>query len=151
MPVIKKLARRRKLIKSGIDGIESGYDFEEYVAVVLRRNGYRNIRATPKSGDYGADIIAVKDGDKYAIQCKLYGKPVGVKAIQEVYSAMQYYECQVSIVATNSGFSKNAVNLANSTNTILWDRNTLIEMALKKTTRRDVDEKYEYEPYDDPD
>jgi len=130
--LLRKNSYRRKLRRSGLSKIDNGQDFEEYVAALLKSNGYRHIRTTPKSGDYGADIIAEKDGLSYAIQCKLYEKAVGIKAVQEIFSAMQYYECDAAVVATNSRFSRNAANLAESTGTILWDRDALVEMALKK-------------------
>ena len=131
-PKIKKILYRIKLYKSGLDNIDNGYDFEDYIVSLLRRNGFRKVRTTPKSGDYGADIIAEKDGEMYAVQCKLYGKSVGVKAVQEVFSAMQYYNCHAAVVATNSRFSRNAMNLADSTGTILWDRDVLVDMAAGK-------------------
>ena len=140
---LRKNSYRRRLRRSGLDKIGDGRDFEEYVAALLKSNGYRHIRTTPKSGDYGADIIAEKDGLSYAIQCKLYAKAVGVKAVQEIFSAMQYYGCDAAIVATNSRFSRNAVNLAESTGTVLWDRDSLVDMAAKKNiakkSMRDVE------------
>ena len=51
-----------------LDGIE----FEEYIKVLLEKLGYDNVYTTPASNDYGADVIAEKDGIKYAIQCKNY-------------------------------------------------------------------------------
>ena len=130
-PIIKKIAYRRRIKRSGLDDITDGHDFELFIVNLLKNNGFKNIKTTPKTGDYGADIIAVADGEKYAIQCKLYSKSVGIKAVQEVFAAMQYYECQAAAVATNNRFSKNAVNLANSTGVQLWDRDALIEMTNK--------------------
>ena len=128
-PFFRNMAYRRKIRRSGLDDIDDGHDFEIFVVNLLKKNGFRDIRVTPKTGDYGADILAVLDGDRYAIQCKLYGKSVGIKAVQEVYAAMQYYECQAAAVATNSNFSKNARNLADSTGVYLWDRDVLIDMS----------------------
>ena len=128
-PIVKKFAYRQKIKRSGLDDITDGHDFELYIVNLLKKNGFKNISTTPKTGDYGADILASAGGGKYAIQCKLYGKSVGIKAVQEVYAAMQYYECQAAAVATNSKFSKNAINLANSTGVYLWDRETLIDMS----------------------
>ena len=62
--------------------------------------------------------------------CKRYGAPVGNKAVQEVTAGMQYYHCNVGIVMTNSKFTPAAIDLANTTNIILWDgeyiRNNLL-------------------------
>ena len=128
-PFIGKIAYRRRIKRSGIDDITDGHDFELFVVNLLKENGFKNIKTTPKTGDYGADVLASLDGEKYAVQCKLYSKSVGIKAVQEIFAAMQYYECDVAAVATNNKFSKNAVNLADSTGVLLWDRDALIEMS----------------------
>ena len=107
-----------------------GHDFEYYCAGILRLNGFENVEVTRGSGDQGVDVIAEKSKVKYAIQCKRYGPPVGNKAVQEVIAGMQYYHCNVGIVMTNSKFTPAAIDLANTTNIILWDgeyiRNNLL-------------------------
>ena len=52
-----------------LDAME-GHDFEHAVADLLRHNGYREVRATQASGDYGIDILARRKNVRYAIQCK---------------------------------------------------------------------------------
>ena len=37
----------------------------------------------------------------YAIQCKRYNAPVGVKAVQEAYAGRDYYDRMVGCVLTN--------------------------------------------------
>lgn len=98
-----------------------GYQFEEYVARRLASAGYVNIDVTPKSGDFGADIIAYKrfTREKVCFQCKKYSKPVGVKAIQEVIGAMAYYNCSVGCVVSRSGFTQAATNLASKSRVML--------------------------------
>lgn len=105
----------------------NGFDFEYYVASMLRKLGYKNVRVTQSSGDYGADILASYEGKTYAFQCKRYAKNVGVRSIQEVYAAKQYYKCDNAIVVTNMLFSQNAQGLARQTGVILWDRNILTD------------------------
>ena len=49
-----------------------GPEFEAYVALVLRDNGFRHVALTKGSGDQGVDILAERNGRTYAIQCKNY-------------------------------------------------------------------------------
>ena len=98
-----------------------GYDFEYTCAEVLIRRGFHSVKVTKSSGDQGADIIACKGMKKYAVQCKLYSRPVGNKAVQEAYAGMGYYKCSHAAVMTNSTFTKGAVDLAESLNVELWD------------------------------
>lgn len=109
----------------------TGEDFELICAYLLENNGYENINLTRTTGDYGIDILADKEGIRYAIQCKYYSQPVGNKAVQEAYSGKTYYNCHVAVVLTNNVFTENAKVLAQNNGVLLWDRNKLLEMMEK--------------------
>ena len=83
------------------------YEFEEWIGNLFKLQDYK-ISITPKSGDFGIDVIATKkiDGQKYSIgiQVKKTNKPVGIQAVQEVISGLTYYGLDRGIVATNSEF-----------------------------------------------
>ena len=116
--VIVKKIRMRPL---PMDEME-GHDFEYYCADILKARGFMEVEVTKGSGDFGADILAEKDGVTYAIQCKCYDKPIGVKAVQEVYAGRDYYDRMVGVVMTNQYFTQPAVELAQKLNIMLWDR-----------------------------
>lgn len=105
-----------------------GQQFEIFCAQLLQDNGWINVIHTPNSGDQGVDIIAEKDGIKYAIQCKHYSQPVGNTAVQEVTAGKQFYHCHVAVVLTNSIFTKSATDLAKANNVLLWDNYKLDEL-----------------------
>ncbi len=101
----------------------SGIEFEKFVAQQLYRGGFINVEMTKASGDFGADLIAVdRDGDRWAIQCKRYNKPLGLKPIQEVVSSRNHYNATQTAVITNSTFTKNAILLASQNYVALVDR-----------------------------
>lgn len=108
--------------------IDDGFVFEENFAKALKSVGFLDVKVTQKSGDFGADILAEKDGIKYVIQCKHYSSSVGIDAVQQVYAAKMYYSSHVAVVATNSVFSKAAKILANETGVILWDGEKVSEI-----------------------
>ena len=72
--------------------------------------------------------LTEKDGVTYAFQCKCYDKPIGVKAVQEVYAGRDYYDRMVGVVMTNQYFTQPAVELARKLNIMLWDRGYLDDM-----------------------
>ncbi len=105
-----------------------GHDFEYYCADLLVKRGFQEVEVTKGSGDYGIDILAEKEGITYAIQCKCYTTPVGVKAIQEAYAGRDYYDCMVGAVLTNQYFTQPAVEAARKLKILLWDRGYLESM-----------------------
>lgn len=110
----------------------NGYEFERFCAQILQTNGFYDINVTKASGDQGVDVIALKDGIRCAIQCKRYSSNVGNKAVQEVVAGMQYYNCQIGIVMTNSYFTQSAKDLASRAEIILWDRDFLYKYVVKQ-------------------
>lgn len=80
---------------------------------LLKANDYVDVRTTPASGDYGVDVLATKDGVKYAVQCKLYSSPVGNHAVHEAFAGCAYYKCDKAVVLTNNEFTKAAQQEAN--------------------------------------
>jgi restriction system protein len=94
------------------------YDYEQWCADLLEAGGWR-VRRTCGSGDQGADVIAEKDGCVVAIQCKLFGTPVGNKAVQEVTAARIYYGATHAVVVSNQGYTASAKKLAGVANVTL--------------------------------
>lgn len=105
-----------------------GHEFEAWCASLLKANKYENVVVTQGSGDQGVDVLAEKDGIRFAIQCKCYTKDLGNTPIQEVVAGKAFYNCHIGVVMTNRYFTKGAVDLANKTGILLWDRDTLSRM-----------------------
>lgn len=125
-PIKRKIDFANKSTMTYVDNL-AGYEFEEFISSLLNNLGY-DAKVTQESGDYGIDVVAIKDNIRYAIQCKNYSQPVGNKAIQEAYSGKNYYDCHVAIVVTNNHFTTNAINQAKMNKVVLWDRNKLEEL-----------------------
>ena len=114
--------------KFNLDNLESGIHFEEYIADLLLKLNYKKVKVLPSSSDYGTDILAELNGVTYAIQCKYYSKAVGIKAIQEIMGGKNHYNTHLAVVATNNGFTNNAIKLAESNKILLWDRKAIEKM-----------------------
>lgn len=120
-----RAARRRR---PGDMDLMEGHEFEYYCADLLRQAGFLEVEVTRGSGDYGVDILAERDGVTYAVQCKRYDGPVGVKAVQEAYAGRDYYDRMVGAVMTNQYFTRPAVEVARKLKILLWDRGYLESM-----------------------
>lgn len=122
------ISRRRHRISPGEFDLLEGHEFERYCAELLKKSGFQEVEVTRGSGDYGVDILAQKEGVTYAIQCKCYNAPVGVKAVQEAYAGRDYYDRMVGAVLTNQYFTQPAVEAAQKLKILLWDRGYLEDM-----------------------
>ena len=111
-----------------VDNDMDGFDFEKYTGKLLKANGFTKVEVTQCSSDFGVDVIAYKDDIKYAIQCKKYSSPVGIKAVQEVIGSKTMNDCHVAVVLTNNTFTKSAKELAEKNNVLLWGRDKLVEL-----------------------
>ena len=127
MGIVFFIKKHQKMKPQNFDLLE-GHEFEYYCAQLLRNKGFIDVEVTKGSGDYGADILAEKEGVTYAIQCKCYTAPIGVKAIQEAYAGRDYYDRMVGAVLTNQYFTTPAVEAAKKLKILLWDRGYLESM-----------------------
>jgi restriction system protein len=89
----------------------------------MRFHGFFMIRQIGASHDFGGDILARSfPFGSIVVQCKGYKGKVGISAVQEAYAAKTYYRTSRAAVATNSTFTKPAVELARKCGVELWNR-----------------------------
>ena len=126
------LKKKKCLIDSSLYTIDimDGEEFEKYLELGFRELGYA-VKLTPKGKDYGADLILHKDGVTIAVQAKREERPVGISAVQEVTSAIKYYNADKGMVITNNYFTSYAYNLARANEIELWDRKKLIDFRFR--------------------
>lgn len=117
--------KKTKINMAKIDNM-SGVEFEIYFTKILSDNGFKNIRTTTASSDYGIDILCCKNGKKYGLQLKRYKSKVGVAAVQQAVSGTIYYQARIPAVVTNSFFTAQAIKMAKQCNVILIDRNHFV-------------------------
>ncbi|MGE6575331.1 restriction endonuclease [Paenibacillus xylanexedens] len=128
--------RMKRLKRSGIAEIDQmdGFQFEQYLGHLFRSQGYK-AEVTKAIGDFGADLILVKEGKRIAVQAKRYSKNVGIKAVQEAQSSIAHYGTDEAWVVSNSEYTSAAYELAKSNKVRLINREILIEMVLAMKDR----------------
>lgn len=79
--------------------------FERDVARLLVANGFEDVRIVGGSGDRGADVLGVKAGELWVVQCKFvtnqYPSPA---AVDEVVESSRFYQANRLIVAASRSF-----------------------------------------------
>ena len=132
---VRKMKTREKYLNSTLQMVDamSGEEFEEFLKTHFEELGY-HVQLTPKSNDYGIDLICKKrkyveneQENGFVVQAKRYKGKVGVAAVQQVIAGAKYYDCKYGMVITNSYFTSNAWELAKKSGITLWDRNVLHE------------------------
>jgi HJR/Mrr/RecB family endonuclease len=129
---------REKEIKRLIDNLPlssknlrklSPYEFEEVVATIFRRHGFK-VKTTKRSGDMGRDAIMYKDNEKYLLECKKYAKTttVGRPDIQKFHSAMIHDEADYGIFVNLGRFTNEAEEYAEAVGVTILDGADLISM-----------------------
>ena len=120
------ITKGRKQKPNPIDEMD-GIEFEKYLAKYFEKQGF-DVELTQAGHDFGADLIITRDGVKTAVQAKRYSENVSLSAVQEVFAAAAYYDCDTSLVITNSHYTSSAKKLAEKIGVELWDRDMLDEL-----------------------
>lgn len=98
----------------------SGEEFERALRQICEREGWW-VELTPRSGDFGADLLMSKNGRKVVVQAKRWRKSAGIKAVQEAAGARDVYGADEAWVVCTSGFTKAAVKQAKASRVRLRD------------------------------
>ena len=101
------------------------YKYEEFVKKLLQARGF-SVKRTRGSGDFGVDVIAKRDDTSYALQCKLYNRPVGIKAVQEIVGGRIFYKTDYAIVVSDNSFTPAAKTFARKSDVILVHHKNLL-------------------------
>ena len=120
---------REQFRRSGILSVDQmdGVTFEHRLESLYEFLGY-TVETTKTSGDFGADLVLVKNGERTVVQAKRYSSNVGLEAIQESVAAKAMYQATKAVVATNSYYTKAARELAAANNVELIERPQLTAM-----------------------
>lgn len=124
--------RNKRFYHASINIVDkmTGEEFEEFLELHFKKEGYK-IHLTPKTGDYGADLVVKKGREKIVVQAKRWNQNVGVEAVQQAVASIKYYKAHRAMVITNSSFTENARNLAKANNVTLIDRKDILKLTEK--------------------
>lgn len=119
--------------------------FEAFCALLWSKRGYSRTIRTPKSGDGGVDIVAIKGTEGVLIQCKsstVEGRALGWEGVKDVAAGAAVYAARFpgirfSMVAvTNQKFNGNARQKAALLHVDLIERAELEELLSANQMRR---------------
>ncbi len=104
-----------------LDGM-SWQQFERLVGEGFRRQGYRVEETGGGGADGGVDLVLIKSGEKYLVQCKQWRAfRVGVEIVRELYGVMAAKGAAGGFVVTSGRFTEEARKFAEGRNVQLID------------------------------
>lgn len=122
------------LASFGVDDMRQA-EFRRLVAGLLRQQGYSvHIPTVAQDGaehgglanaDIGTDLIATKDGRRYAVFAIRYGRPLSPGTVREANENRARYAADAAMIVTNGTFGGAARKLAQATGCELVDREGL--------------------------
>ena len=104
-------------------------DYEKLCGQILSDAGWA-VQVTQYSADQGTDVYAEKDGVSVVLQCKLYSRPVGNKAVQEIVGARGYMKADHAAVVSNRSYTPAAQQLAKANGVTLLHHDELLNYSL---------------------
>jgi len=107
----------------------SGRRFEEEIADLFRRSGYRAILNTA-TADQGIDIILQKYGKKSVVQCKAHKKPVGPHVARDLYGSLMNSNANEAFLVSLSGFTTGVEEFCLGKPIRLMEFNNILKMAI---------------------
>lgn len=124
-------------------------EFEALIAVLWKKEGFRSVELTPRTGDAGVDVVAKTVNVGELIQCKSSqadGAHLGWDAIKEVVAGEAKYKFEnpgvkfSKVAVTNQFFNDNARLHAELNQVRLVDQTTLVQMLEKhRVVKGDID------------
>ena len=117
LSAVRRFTNRRAL--DGQTGLESlrrlpWKTFEDILAEVYRRQGYKVEEMLGGGADGGVDLLLRKNGDAVVVQCKRWkGKLVPVQVVRELYGVMVDRGASTAKVVATTNFTPDAVAFAN--------------------------------------
>jgi restriction system protein len=104
-----------------LDGI-SWQAFEMLVGEGFRLQGYKVVETGGGGADGGVDLVLIKGGEKFLVQCKQWrALKVGVEIVRELYGVMAARGATGGFVVTSGRFTDDAGKFASGRNVRLID------------------------------
>jgi restriction system protein len=119
--------QRIRVSRSGIAGVDrmDVKTFEAFLASLFRDLGYE-VEGSRVHGDFAAELVVAKDGQRTVVEGKRWSKQLGSTAVQAALTAMTDLACDGAIVVANRQFTHPARKLAKANGVQLWDREALV-------------------------
>jgi predicted lactoylglutathione lyase len=109
----------------------SWMQLEEFFYQYFQDQGYE-VTKTKRSHDKGVDLLLRRDNEFIAVQIKKRAKPSGIRGVQEIHTGGVFYGTNRAILISTSGFTRDALQLADKVQVKCWDEGRLLKELYKQ-------------------
>ncbi|WP_010104810.1 SNF2-related protein [Verminephrobacter aporrectodeae] len=119
--------------------------FEAFCALLWSKRGYPQVIRTPRAGDGGVDVLAIRGAEGVAIQCKssgIEGRALGWEAVRDVVAGVHAYAQRhpgvqfTPVAVTNQRFNDTAKHQARVSNVALVEGDELVRLITQYPMKR---------------
>ncbi|MGE7624388.1 restriction endonuclease [Viridibacillus sp. NPDC096237] len=127
----------------------SPYDFKLYLAKLLQKLDFENIRLARDDRDFKVDIFADGPNGKVAFRCINNVNLVNMDEVHKIAVEKVYYDCDSSILVTTSNITKDALDLAVTLRVTIWNDQVLKEKIISIENEQWSDHLQDFYDYSD--
>jgi restriction system protein len=104
------------------------YQFEKLIALLFQEEGFAVQRKGGANADGGIDLLAVKNGITFGVQCKFWKSwRVNVKEVRSFFGALQDFKLRNGFLITLEGYTPDAKDFATRNGIDLMDERSLLD------------------------
>jgi len=132
----KRIARKSIDFWHELDGVT----FEHEFAALLKDTGFTDITLTATSGDEGIDLWGTDpSGNRCIFQCKAYKDAVVPAQVRELLGSLSAVKgkAKYAVMVALSGTTSGALSFAKKNEVLIWNGETLTEMAKSVVCQRE--------------
>ncbi len=128
--LLKILKMADRAADCGFTNLSPG-EFEDVVAAGFSSHGFQ-VQRTSEGADGGVDLIMVREGHRFLVQCKHYqSSSISVDLVRSFYGAMQHFNADAGYFVTSGQFTKPAADFANGKSLWLYNGEKLRDLLIR--------------------
>ena len=120
-----EIAADQPITMTQLDALDKA-EFSGAIARLLAQRAYTDIEQCGDDG-YGVDIVAAKNGKKYAFSCQRRQDNLSIDTIYQIVQGADAYHADQAVLISNGFLSQSTCSLAQDLQVVILNRDALIK------------------------
>lgn len=88
------------------------FEYQDACVEYLKKHDFVRVELTPRYVDENVDIIAEKDGERYAIKCFCNSDDINRSSLSNLLTAKKYYRCKIACICCQTSINERIRRIA---------------------------------------